>query len=144
MPGEYSLQARIAAEHATTSDTDWPRIAQLYAELERLAPSPVVRLNRAVAVAEAGSPEAALQLIDGLDAELPSSHLLPSVRGELLIRLDRPAERGRIFQGRGADCTYGGRTEPPSPTIGTLGLTTTHCQVPVTLRTLKVKNHRPV
>jgi len=94
---EYSLQARIAAEHATTSDTDWPRIAGWYAELERLAPSPVVRLNRAVAVAEAGSPEAALQLIDGLDAELPSSHLLPSVRGELLIRLGRRADAAASF-----------------------------------------------
>ena len=94
---EYGLQARIAAEHATTSDTDWPKIAGLYAELERLAPSPVVRLNRAVAVAEAGSPEAALHLLDGLEAGLPASHLLPAVRGELLLRLGRRADAAASF-----------------------------------------------
>jgi RNA polymerase sigma-70 factor, ECF subfamily len=89
---EYSLQARIAAEHAIAPDTDWPKIAGLYADLERLAPSPIVRLNRAVAVAEAGSPEAALTLLDGLDRDLPSHHLLPAVRGELLDRLGRREE----------------------------------------------------
>jgi RNA polymerase sigma-70 factor (ECF subfamily) len=94
---EYSLQARIAAEHATKVDTDWPRIARLYAELEHLAPSPVVRLNRAVAVAEAGSPEAAMLLIDGLEAQLPAHHLVPAVRGELLHRLDRRAEAVAAF-----------------------------------------------
>jgi RNA polymerase sigma-70 factor, ECF subfamily len=94
---EYSLQARIAAEHATTAETDWPAIAALYADLERLTPSPVVRLNRAVAVAEAGSPEAALALLDGLDAELGSHHLLPSVRGELLLRLGRQQEATVAF-----------------------------------------------
>ena len=94
---EYSLQARIAAEHATAAETDWPKIAVRYAELERLAPSPVVRLNRAVAVAEAGSPEAALSLLDGLDAELPANHLLPSVRGELLNRLGRHDDAAAAF-----------------------------------------------
>jgi RNA polymerase sigma-70 factor (ECF subfamily) len=95
MPGEYHLQALIAAEHATPGPTDWPRIAQLYAELERRTGSPVVRLNRAVAVAESGAPDAALALIDGL--ELPGSHLLPTVRAELLVRLDRPAEAAAAF-----------------------------------------------
>lgn len=65
--------------------------------MERLAPSPVVRLNRAVAVAEAGSPEAALSLLDGLDAELPANHLLPSVRGELLNRLGRHDDAAAAF-----------------------------------------------
>jgi RNA polymerase sigma-70 factor, ECF subfamily len=94
---EYSLQPRSAAEHATAADTDWPKIAALYADLERLAPSPVVRLNRAVAVAEAGSPEAALALLDGLDADLGSHHLLPSVRAELLLRLGRRQEAAAAF-----------------------------------------------
>jgi RNA polymerase sigma-70 factor (ECF subfamily) len=95
MPGEYHLQALIAAEHAKLGPTDWPRIAQLYAELERRTGSPVVRLNRAVAVAESGAPDAALALIEGL--ELPGSHLLPTVRAELLVRLDRPAEAAAAF-----------------------------------------------
>ncbi len=95
MPGEYHLQALIAAEHAKPPPTDWPRIAQLYAELERRTGSPVVRLNRAVAVAESGAPDAALALIEGL--ELPGNHLLPTVRAELLVRLDRPAEAVDAF-----------------------------------------------
>ncbi|HEU4347242.1 MAG TPA: sigma-70 family RNA polymerase sigma factor [Actinoplanes sp.] len=94
---EYSLQARIAAEHVTAPVTDWPTIAGRYAELERLSPSPVVRLNRAVAVAEAGSPEAALSLLDGLDTELPANHLLPAVRAELLSRLGRHGEAAAAF-----------------------------------------------
>jgi RNA polymerase sigma-70 factor (ECF subfamily) len=92
MPGEYHLQALIAAEHAKRPPPDWPRIAQLYAELERRTGSPAVRLNRAVAGAEAGSAEAALTLLDGLDRALPGNHLLPAVRGELLSRLGRRAE----------------------------------------------------
>ena len=95
MPGEYHLQALIAAEHAKPGATDWPRIAQLYAELERRTGSPVVRLNRAVAVAESGAPDAALALIERL--ELPGNHLLPTVRAELLVRLDRPAEAAKDF-----------------------------------------------
>jgi len=92
-PGDdYHLQALIAAEHATGGETDWPRIAALYAELERRTGSPVVRLNRAVAVAEAGSPEAALALVDGLQPRLPANHLVPTVRAELLARLGRSAQ----------------------------------------------------
>ncbi|WP_344518539.1 RNA polymerase sigma factor [Paractinoplanes durhamensis] len=95
MPGEYHLQALIAAEHAKPPPTDWPRIAHLYAELERRAPSPMVRLNRSVAVAEAGSPEAALSLLDGL--AIRDSHLLPAVRAELLTRLGRHDEATKAF-----------------------------------------------
>jgi len=98
MRGEYHLQALIAAEHATGGSTDWPRIAALYAELERRTSSPVVRLNRAVAVAEAGSPEAALTLIDGLETALPASHLVPTVRAELLAKLGRTAEATEAFE----------------------------------------------
>ena len=97
MPGEYHLQALIAAEHARPAPTDWPRIALLYAELERRDPSPMVRLNRAVAVAEAGSAEAALALLDGLDEGLRGNHLLPAVRAELLTRLGRHDEATAAF-----------------------------------------------
>ena len=88
-PAPYLLQALIAAEHAmtvTAAETDWPRIAERYAELEALTGSPVVRLNRAVAVAEADGPLAGLALLDGVD--LPG-HRLPGVRGELLPRAER-------------------------------------------------------
>lgn len=88
----YLLEALIAAEHAiapTAAATDWSRIAGWYAELEDLTGSPVVRLNRAVAVAEADGPEAGLRLLDGLD--LPG-HRLPGVRAELLSRAGRTAE----------------------------------------------------
>ncbi|MGP3965671.1 RNA polymerase sigma factor [Nonomuraea sp. 3N208] len=95
--GEYHLQALIAAEHSTTGATDWPRVAWLYAELERRTASPVIRLNRAVAVAEAGSPEAALSLIDGLEEVLPANHLVPTVRAELLCRLDRREDAAAAF-----------------------------------------------
>jgi RNA polymerase sigma-70 factor (ECF subfamily) len=97
MPGEYHLQALIAAEHAKPPPTDWTRIARLYAELERRDPSPMIRLNRAVAVAESGSPEAGLSLLDGLDAALRDSHLLPTVRAELLSRLGRREEAVAAF-----------------------------------------------
>jgi RNA polymerase sigma-70 factor, ECF subfamily len=97
MRGEYHLQALIAAEHARPARTDWLRIAALYAELERRTGSPVVRLNRAVAVAESGSPDAALALLDGLDRALPGNHLLPTVRAELLTRLNRPIEAEAAF-----------------------------------------------
>lgn len=92
---ELRLQAAIAARHATaaqSSSTDWSAIASDYAALERLTGSPVVRLNRAVAVAEADSPQAGLALLDGLEDLLPRSHRLPAVRGELLIRAGRPSE----------------------------------------------------
>jgi RNA polymerase sigma-70 factor (ECF subfamily) len=88
--GPYLLQAAIAAEHAvarSAADTDWPRIAELYAVLEARTGSPVVRLNRAVAVAEADGPAAGLALLGGLDQQLPSYHLLPATRADLLRRL---------------------------------------------------------
>lgn len=95
--GPYGLQAAIAACHATArsvEDTDWERIVILYEALGRIAPSPIVELNRAVAVSMASGPAAALPLVDDLVARdmLRGSQLLPSVRGELLIRLGRPAE----------------------------------------------------
>ncbi len=92
-PGSpYLLQALIAAEHAiarSPGDTDWSRIAARYLELEQLTGSPVVRLNRAVAVAEADGPLAGLALLDGVDL---AGHRLPAVRGQLLVRLDRTEE----------------------------------------------------
>jgi len=92
--GPYVLQAAIAACHArarTSEETDWSRIAELYGALARLAPSPVVELNRAVAVAMAFGPAAGLELVDALGAEpsLREYHLLPSVRGDLLAKLGR-------------------------------------------------------
>jgi RNA polymerase sigma-70 factor (ECF subfamily) len=83
------VQAAIAALHAD-EPRDWPQIAALYGELARLTASPVVELSRAVAVAEAQGPEAALALVDRLD--LPDYHYLHAARGELLRRLDRPDE----------------------------------------------------
>ena len=102
-PGFYVLQAAIAACHAraqTAAETDWERIALLYQALAALAPSPVVELNRAVAVAMADSPERGLQIIDGLAAEpvLAGYHHLPSVRGDLLTRLGRYAEAAGEFR----------------------------------------------
>jgi RNA polymerase sigma-70 factor (ECF subfamily) len=88
--GPYLLQAAIAAEHGQArhaADTDWAAIAALYRALEDLTGSPVVRLNRAVAVAEAAGPAAGLALLDGLDARLPAFHLLPATRADLLRRL---------------------------------------------------------
>lgn len=101
--GPYALQAAIAACHAralTPSDTDWPRIAALYATLAQVAPSPVVDLNRAVAVGMAYGPEAGLKLVDVLASEpsLKSYHLLPSVRGDLLAKLDRLKEARAEFE----------------------------------------------
>jgi len=95
--GPYGLQAAIAACHATAPSvpqTDWERVVLLYEALGRVAPSPVVEVNRAVAVAMASGPHQALLMVDDLAASgrLSGSHLLPSVRGELLIRLGRTAE----------------------------------------------------
>ncbi|MDT3396600.1 sigma-70 family RNA polymerase sigma factor [Streptomyces sp. B1866] len=95
--GPYGLQAAIAACHAaapSVPETDWERIVLLYEALGRVAPSPVVELNRAVAVAMAGGPRQALSMVDDLAAtgRLSGSYLLPSVRGELLTRLGRTAE----------------------------------------------------
>jgi len=101
--GPYALQAAIAACHArahTAAETDWARIAALYDALAALAPSPVVELNRAVAVAMAFGPAAGLELVDALTAEpsLKGYHLLPSVRGDLLARLGRPDEARVEFE----------------------------------------------
>jgi RNA polymerase sigma factor (sigma-70 family) len=99
----YALQASIAACHArarVASDTDWAGIAALYDALAQAAPSPVVELNRAVAVGMAFGPAAGLEIIDGLrsDKSLQNYHWLPSVRGDLLARLDRPAEARLEFE----------------------------------------------
>jgi RNA polymerase sigma-70 factor (ECF subfamily) len=96
-PGPYALQAAIAACHArarTSADTNWPRIVALYDALTRVTPSPIVALNRAVAVSMASGPAAGLVLVDALTREpaLASYHLLPSVRGDLLVKLGRAAE----------------------------------------------------
>jgi RNA polymerase sigma factor (sigma-70 family) len=95
--GAYGLQAAIAACHASAPsvpETDWERVVLLYEALGRIAPSPVVELNRAVAVAMASGPQQALSIVDELVAadHLSGSHLLPTVRGELLARLGRTAE----------------------------------------------------
>ncbi|MFE5599411.1 RNA polymerase sigma factor [Streptomyces coelicoflavus] len=112
-PGPYVLQAAIAACHATVlsyEETDWPRIATLYGLLAARAPSPVVELNRAVAVSMAEGPAPALALVDALAAEpaLRDYHLLPSVRGDLLLRLDRTAEAREEFE-RAASLTRNAR-----------------------------------
>jgi RNA polymerase sigma factor (sigma-70 family) len=101
--GPYALQAAIAACHArarTPEDTDWPRIVRLYEELGRLTPSPVVELNRAVAVAMASGPAAGLKIVDALVSEpsLRAYHLLPSVRGDFLFKLGRFAEAQLEFE----------------------------------------------
>ena len=102
-PGPYALQAAIAACHARAlvpEDTDWRRIAELYADLARLLPSPIVDLNRAVAVAMAFGPPAGLEIVDQLlrEPSLQSYHLLPSVRGDLLTKLGRFDEARAEFE----------------------------------------------
>jgi RNA polymerase sigma-70 factor, ECF subfamily len=130
----YTLQAAIAACHVralSAEETDWVRIVELYTELAKLVPSPIVELNRAVAVAMASGPAAGLELIDKLTANelLHEYHLLPSVRGDLLSRLGRfeeaRTEFGRaaalarntrerdLLLGRAASC--GGRTGASPP-----------------------------
>jgi RNA polymerase sigma factor (sigma-70 family) len=111
--GPYALQAAIAACHArapSAAETDWPRIAALYDALVALAPSPVVELNRAVAVAMAFGPAAGLELVDALGAEpaLKAYHLLPAVRGDLLAKLGRFAEASAEFE-RAAELTRNAR-----------------------------------
>jgi RNA polymerase sigma factor (sigma-70 family) len=100
--GPYTLQAAIAACHArarTSEETDWERIVALYDALAQITASPVVELNRAVAVAMAFGPAAGLELVDALvaDGSLVGYHLLPSVRGDLLAKLDRPDEAREEF-----------------------------------------------
>ena len=101
--GPYALQAAIAACHArarTPEETDWARIAALYDALAQLTPSPVVELNRAVAVSMAYSPAAGLEIVDALTSEpsLKNYHLLPSVRGDLLAKLGRFDEARAEFE----------------------------------------------
>ena len=101
LASEYRLQALIAAEHATaptSADTRWSVIADLYAQLEALTGSPVVRLARAVAVSESSGPEAGLQLLDGLDDALPRHHRVPAVRAELLVRAGHPSQAARAYR----------------------------------------------
>jgi predicted RNA polymerase sigma factor len=102
-PGSYALQAAIAACHArarSASDTDWPRIVALYDALARVQPSPIVALNRAVAVSMASGPAAGLELVDALTTEpaLKNYHLLPSVRGDFLAKLGRHDEARVEFE----------------------------------------------
>lgn len=99
--GPYQLQAAIAACHATAAraeDTDWSDIAALYGELVRQVPSPVVELNRAVAVGMAQGPEAGLALVDKLTESLAGYHLLPATRADLLRRLGRAAEAATSYR----------------------------------------------
>ena len=111
--GPYALQAAIAACHARArsgEETDWPRIVRLYEELEGLNPSPIVALNRAVAVAMAFGPAAGLELVDELVSEpsLKAYHLLPSVRGDFLFKLGR-LEEARVEFERAAELTRNAR-----------------------------------
>jgi RNA polymerase sigma factor (sigma-70 family) len=112
-PGTYVLQGQIAACHARArvpAETDWQRIVALYAELAELAPSPVIELNRAVAVGMAFGPAAGLEIIDALASEpsLENYHLLPSVRGDLLAKLGRSSEARAEFE-RAASLTRNAR-----------------------------------
>jgi RNA polymerase sigma-70 factor (ECF subfamily) len=111
--GPYALQAAIAACHGrarTAEETDWARIAALYEALAQLAPSPVVELNRAVALAMAFGPATGLELVDALtlDPSLEGYHLLPSVRGDLLAKLGRLDEAREEFE-RAASLTHNER-----------------------------------
>jgi RNA polymerase sigma factor (sigma-70 family) len=112
-PGPYALQAAIAACHArarTANETDWNHIVALYGELSRVVPSPVIELNRAVAVSMASGPAAGLELVDALIGEraLENYHLLPSVRGDLLKKLGRLDEARAEFE-RAASLTRNAR-----------------------------------
>jgi len=98
-PGVYQLQAAINAVHSdavTTPDTDWPQILKLYDHLMTIAPSPIVALNRAVAIAEVDGPDAALRLVDTI--ELPDYHLYHAVRADLLRRAGRNADAAMAYQ----------------------------------------------
>jgi RNA polymerase sigma-70 factor (ECF subfamily) len=102
-PGPFALQAAIAAQHcqaARAEDTDWPEIVRLYDLLERVQPSPIVSLNRAVAVAMADGPQPALELIDALDAtgDLDGYHLLHAARADLLRRLGSTVEAAKSYE----------------------------------------------
>ena len=98
-PGRYAVQAAIAALHArarSASETDWAQIALLYGVLAELQPSPVVELNRAVAIAMSEGPEKGLSLVDAID--LPGYHLLPAARADLLRRLGRRRESAAAYR----------------------------------------------
>jgi RNA polymerase sigma-70 factor (ECF subfamily) len=95
-PGSYQLQAAIAALHVEEGETDWPQIAALYDELALLEPTPIVELNRAVAVAMAHGPEFGLELVERID--LPEYHLLHATRADLLRRLDRRPEAADAYR----------------------------------------------
>jgi RNA polymerase sigma-70 factor (ECF subfamily) len=100
-PGPYQVQAAIAAHHATAArveDTDWAQIAVLYGQLVQLVPTPVVRLNQAVAVTMVDGPAAGLALVDELAAELPHYHLLSATRADFLRRLGRHAEAAEAYR----------------------------------------------
>jgi RNA polymerase sigma-70 factor, ECF subfamily len=102
-PGPYAFQAAIAAEHckaARPQDTDWPEIARLYGELERFEPSPIVSLNRAVAIAMVEGPQSGLALVDALAAngDLANHHLLPAARADLLRRMGVPDEAAKSYR----------------------------------------------
>jgi RNA polymerase sigma-70 factor (ECF subfamily) len=101
--GPYQIQAAVAALHAE-EETDWREIAALYARLAKLAPSPVVELNRAVAVAMAEGLERGLELLEPLEADLGSYHLFHSARGDFLRRLGRTAEAAASYR-RALDLT---------------------------------------
>jgi RNA polymerase sigma factor (sigma-70 family) len=113
--GTYTLQAAIGACHARAgsfAQTDWERIAALYDALAQLVPTPVVRLNRAVAIGMAYGPQEALELVDALrdEATLQAYHLLPSVRGDLLFKLDRRTEARAEFE-RAASLAHNARDQ---------------------------------
>jgi RNA polymerase sigma-70 factor (ECF subfamily) len=123
--GPYAIQAAIAAEHAvaaTADVTDWPAIVELYRVLEERTASPVVRMNRAVAVAECEGPAAGLAVLEGLDEALARHHLLPAIRADLLRRLGRTDEAVRAYDkalalvGNGAERDFLVRQR-----LGTLG-----------------------
>jgi RNA polymerase sigma-70 factor (ECF subfamily) len=100
-PGPYQLQAAIAALHARAprpEDTDWPQIAALYGTLAAMTPTPVVELNRAVAIAMADSPERGLPMVEALADELDGYHLFHATRADLLRRLDRRAEAAEAYR----------------------------------------------
>jgi RNA polymerase sigma-70 factor (ECF subfamily) len=101
--GPYQIQAAIAALHctaATPDETDWRQISALYTVLERIHPTPVVQLNRAVAVAMDRGPKAGLEILDriGEGGALESHHLFHSARGDLLRRMDRPHEAREAYR----------------------------------------------
>ena len=100
LPGPYQVQAAIAAVHsdaAVVGDTDWGQIVALYDQLLRFAPSPVVALNRAIAVGELDGPAAALVLVDGLAGDLDGYYLFHAARADLLVRLGRADEALAAF-----------------------------------------------